>query len=165
MSLLLAIDPGNRLSAYVVYDAGKVLGFAKLPNSELLDFIDREHDPERALGIGDVVIEQVACMGMAVGEEVFETCVWTGRFWEAADRASMHVHRIKRGQIKLHLCGNMRAKDPNIRQALIDRFGGSEAIGRKKTPGPLYGVSGDVWAALAVAVTWADTSAKTEQAA
>ena len=68
------------------------------------------------------------------------------------------ISRIGRKAVKIHLCGSMRAKDPNIRQALIDRYGGSSAIGRKATPGPLYGVAGDVWAALAVAVTHADTA-------
>ena len=59
--------------------------------------------------------------------------------------------------MKLNLCGNPRAKDANIRQAIIDRFGGkAAAIGTKKNPGPLYGVSGDVWAAIAVGLTWQD---------
>ena len=30
-------------------------------------------------------------------------------------------------------------------QALIDRYGGSAAVGRKAAPGPLYGISRDVW--------------------
>jgi len=52
----------------------------------------------------------------------------------------------------------MRAKDANIRQALIDRYGPGKdkAIGQKKTPGPLYGFKSHEWAALAVAVTWMD---------
>ncbi len=68
---------------------------------------------------------------------------------------------LKRFDVKLHLCGNARAKDTNIRQALIDRFGGiegkSKAVGTKKAPGPLYGCKSHMWAALAVAVTWWDT--------
>ena len=37
-----------------------------------------------------------------------------------------------RQEVKLHLCNSARAKDANIRQALIDRFGGKDkAIGRK----------------------------------
>ena len=42
----------------------------------------------------------------------------------------------------------------------IDKFGGSKetAIGKKANPGPLYGVKKDIWAALAVAVTWAETN-------
>src|SRR3990167_6090451 len=61
-----------------------------------------------------------------------------------------------------HLCHDSRAKDGNIRAALIDRFGPGKdrAIGRKATPGPLFGVSSDVWSALAIAVTFTDTHAK-----
>jgi len=37
---------------------------------------------------------------------------------------------------------------------LIDRYGTTRAaaVGNKKTPGPLYGISGHKWAALAVGV-------------
>jgi hypothetical protein len=67
-----------------------------------------------------------------------------------------------RATVKAHLCRSAKAKDSNVRQALIDLFGGKEnAIGTKKTPGPLYGISGDVWAALAVAVTWYDANMRT----
>jgi hypothetical protein len=90
---------------------------------------------------------------------LFETCVWIGRFvqeWETLTGAE--PLRVFRREVKLHLCGSPRAKDANIRQALIDRYGGKEAaIGRKASPGPLHGVSGDVWSALAVAVCAADT--------
>jgi hypothetical protein len=61
---------------------------------------------------------------------------------------------VFRRDVKLSLCGSARAKDGNIRTALIDLHGGKEAaIGRKKTPGPLWGVHADVWAALALAIT------------
>jgi hypothetical protein len=85
--------------------------------------------------------------------------VWIGRFVEAW-RGSYTL--MFRREVKLHLCGQARAKDPNVRQALIDRFGpGREkAIGTKKQPGPLYGVSADVWSALAVAVTWSELQRK-----
>ena len=62
---------------------------------------------------------------------------------------------LPRRAVKLALCGDSRAKDANIRQALIDRFGGSAAVGRKAAPGPLYGITRDVWSALAIAVTYA----------
>jgi hypothetical protein len=53
----------------------------------------------------------------------------------------------------MHLCNSMRAKDANVRQALIDRFG---PVGTKKQPGKLYGVATHYWAALGVAVYSAD---------
>ena len=154
---ILAIDPGHTQSAYVNFDvaARRLDSFGKCPNAELLDAV-RGH---RAGSADHLVIEQVACMGMAVGAEVFETVFWSGRFAQAWSCQGRPWSRVKRHEVKMHLCGNMRAKDPNIRQALIDMFsdgrGKEVAVGRKAAPGPLFGVSADVWAALAVAVTWA----------
>jgi hypothetical protein len=90
---------------------------------------------------------------MAVGAEVFDTVWWAGRFAEACQRVP--VVMLPRRAVKLALCADSRAKDANIRQALIDRFGGKDAaIGRKAAPGPLYGISRDMWSALAIAVTY-----------
>jgi hypothetical protein len=104
----------------------------------------------------------VASYGMAVGATVFETCVWSGRFierWLSGRAYRPQPDRIYRKEVKMHLCGSMRAKDANVRQALIDRYGGKEAaIGKKANPGPLYGMSGDCWSALAVAITAAETA-------
>jgi hypothetical protein len=72
------------------------------------------------------------------------------------------VAAIDRPTIKLHLCGVKNAKDADIRDALIHRFGPGRdaAVGTKKNRGPLYGVSGShAWAALAVAVTAWDQAA------
>jgi hypothetical protein len=107
----------------------------------------------RSGGLPDVVvIEKVESYGMAVGAEVFDTVLWAGRFAEAAHRVPVVL--LPRRAVKLALCGDSRAKDANIRRALIDRFGGQAAIGRKASPGPLHGISRDVWAALAIAVTY-----------
>jgi hypothetical protein len=103
-----------------------------------------------------IAIEMIASYGMPVGREVFETCVWIGRFVQAA--CALPCEYVYRKDVKLYLCGNARAKDSNVRQAIIDRFGGKDkAIGRKKNPGPLHGVKGDLWAALAVGLYVADS--------
>ena len=137
----LAIDPGPEQSGYVIYEGGKVL----MSNVAYNDILVRTSwDVNRA------AIEMIASYGMAVGKDVFETCVWIGRFQQAWPRTSSTFHRIYRRDVKLHLCGNPRAKDTNVRQALIDRLG---PVGTKKNPGPLYGVKSHAWAALAVAVT------------
>jgi hypothetical protein len=143
--LTIAIDPGPEESAYVVLDASVPILFGKHPNAVVMSKLLLEahlHD--------SLVIEQIASFGMPVGAEVFETVFWSGRFAQAWGR---EFHRIKRHEVKMHLCQNTRAKDGNIRQALIDRFGGKAAT---KKGGCLYGVSGDVWAALAVGVTFCD---------
>lgn len=66
-----------------------------------------------------VVIERLASYGMPVGRNVFETCEWVGRFTQAAQKPVDYIYRQDE---KLHLCHDSRAKDANIRRALIDRF-------------------------------------------
>lgn len=159
--IILALDPGTTHSAWVKYNTGSMLDgppmirdFGYAANEEVLRWVN---DP----GYCNVFVsEMIASYGMPVGAEVFETCVWIGRFIQAAESWGATA-RVYRKDVKIHLCGQPRAKDGNIRQAIIDRFGGKErAIGKKSHPGPLYGISGDVWAALAVALTYADTMAK-----
>jgi hypothetical protein len=150
MGVVLAIDPGPLRSAWVLLDDGLPKASAYQPNEQVVESL-RQFD----LWNEGVVIEKVESFGMAVGAEVFETVFWSGRFAEAAH--PLPVHRIGRKAVKLHLCGTTKAKDSNVRQALVDRYGGKDAaIGRKAAPGALYGISGDVWSALAVAVTYAD---------
>ncbi|MCA1572675.1 MAG: hypothetical protein LC798_20745 [Chloroflexi bacterium] len=151
--ILLAIDPGYTQSAWVEYIDGRPDQFGIVPNDDILTIL---RDPT----FTELAIESVASYGMPVGAEVFETCVWTGRFIQRwRDLTGSSPLRVYRRDVKLHLCGSMRAKDANIRAALIDRYGPGKdlAIGRKASPGPLYGVTKDVWAALAVAVTADDT--------
>jgi len=154
--VILAIDPGNLQSAYVVMDSDlRPLEFKKAENEELLERIPRLLDRYEDLSLA---IEMVASYGMPVGASVFETCVWIGRFWQACDvlpRKAL-VYRIDE---KLTLCHDSRAKDANIRQALIDRFAygmPNKGKGTKKEPGWFYGFSADVWQAYAVGVTCAD---------
>lgn len=152
--MLLAIDPGNKESAYVIMDENyKPIKFGKLDNYDLIsevviisEFADYKPDAM------DFAIEMVASYGMAVGAEVFETVFWIGRFWEAAFGFKERT-KIYRKDEKMNLCGSMKAKDSNIIQALKDRFGDK---GTKKNPGWFYGFSKDIWQAYAVGVTYLD---------
>jgi hypothetical protein len=159
MTVLLAIDPGPTESAYVFYEpeTKEPTRWGKGENHGVLGVV-RQNDARFC------AIEMVASYGMAVGAEVFETCVWVGRFMQewAPDPEWDEPRLIYRREVKLHLCGDLRAKDANIRQAIIDRYGGKErAIGRKATPGPLYGMTSDCWAALGVAITATETEMAT----
>ena len=100
-----------------------------------------------------LVIEMIASYGMPVGKEVFDTCVWIGQFKEIATMKNKKVEYIYRKDEKMNLCNSMKAKDSNIRQALIDRFG---VVGTKKNPGWFYGFKKDIWQAYAVGVTYLD---------
>lgn len=155
--ILIAIDPGTVQSAWLAFDttaARPVPGyFGIVPNAELLEMA-RHWRNWNGPTIGAVVIEQVVSYGMPIGETTIETVHWAGRFAEAA--YSTPVYRIPRLAVRLALCHSTRAKDPNVRAALLDRFGGDSAIGRKASPGPLHGFVKDLWQALGVACTWAD---------
>lgn len=152
MSLLYAVDPGTVQSALVIVDTCdgdiRVREACTIVNAALLARLETA-----PLG-STLVLEQIEAMGMAVGHDVFETVFWTGRMFEAWPNSQRY--RLPRRPIKLHLCGSMQAKDANIRAALLDRFGGSRetAIGTTKHRGPLYGLKGHEFSALAVAVTW-----------
>jgi len=150
--IIFAIDPGNIHSAFVIYrtDPQEIIRWGKVDNYELL----------REIGDLDIscsfAIEKIASYGMSVGAEIFSTCFWTGRFQQRiVDKCGVDPIMIERGKIKMHLCHTMRAKDGNIRQALIDKLGPQ---GTKKHPGPTYGLSKDGWAALGVAVTVAEAT-------
>lgn len=175
--ILLAIDPGTTQSGYVYYDieTRHIHRFGKVENHKLIELVQR-------LRPDHLAIEMIACYGMSVGKEVFETCLWAGRFIQQLSYIKHTL--VYRREVKMFLCNSVRAKDSNVRQALIDLFGGNtKAIGGKKCPkchgkgwvgrdhaecpvcggkgwesepGPLKGFSGDMWAALGVAVTWAD---------
>lgn len=148
--MIFAIDPGPKNSAWCTYDVEKsppAISAGILPNDEMKMLI-------ALMGGETLILEMVACYGMPVGAEVFETCVWIGRFLEAHQGPFRLVYRK---DVKIHLCGTMRAKDSSIRQRLIDLFG---SPGTKKNPGRTYGLAKDMWQSLALAVTAAETNEK-----
>jgi len=152
MSTIIAIDPGPTESAWVVLTCGVPTDFGKETNATVIAWL-RERSLHKDARKTPLVIERIASYGMPVGEEIFETVYWTGRFTEAyGDDMTM---RITRKAVTRHLCGIGKAKDSNVRQALIDRYGGKRET---KKGGILYKVSKDVWAALGVAVTAYDES-------
>lgn len=151
------IDPGNTDSAIAVMnDKYELLQFCKLENKEMLQHIGSLLLAE---SVETAAIEMLASYGMSVGKSVFETCVWVGRFTQHINFYGVKVDYIYRMDEKMNLCHNSRAKDANIRQALIDRFATFDfknGRGTKDNRDFFYGVSKDVWAAIAVCVTYMD---------
>ena len=148
--MIIAIDPGPVESAYVEMDEEyRPQKIGTVRNEEMLAIIPLAYWED---GCDEIVIEMVASYGMPVGAEVFETVFWIGRYFEAAKKY-WRRERIYRIDVKNHLCHSSRAKDGNIRQALIDRFG---VVGTKKDPGWFYGFKADIWQAYAVGVTYLD---------
>jgi len=165
MGICFAIDPGNIHSAYCSIDtiSLKPLAFGKITNAELYllikDSIFVEDD--------SAVIEMIASYGMSVGKEVFDTCFWIGRYYETLSRKLYNPPQLLyRKEEKLHICGSMKAKDTNIRQALIDRFAKHDLKNGKGTASNkdwFYGFKADFWAAYSVAITYIETRLNNEQ--
>lgn len=157
---IIGIDPGSEKSAVVVYDSinNRIDTAFKDDNENIILWINDNFSVFLPYSI--VGIERVAGYGMAVGDTVFDTADWAGRFRQAIyDRyKTVPVHRLKRkSDICMNLCHSTRAKDGNIMLALIDRFADVEKHGKygkgtKKNPGYFYGFADDMWQAFAVAV-------------
>ena len=183
---VFAIDPGPTKSGWCLLEDGAPTDWGWDDNDVLITEMHAD---------STLVIEDIGNYGMAVGRDTFDTCKWMGRFDQAHATDAIF---IPRPTIKTHLCGVASAKDGNVRQALIDRFGGNEvAVGGKKCqtckgkgwvgrdhdpcgdchcdlgalnnndncgysthPGPLKGISGHAWSALAVGVTYFDQVAQ-----
>lgn len=169
MTLILAIDPGSERSAWLFLEDDHPRPFGIYPNDELLDCLRRPADSFGAFksGLDLVVIESIEPRyGLQMGWSTLDTARWIGRFQEAAH--PLPVVLLQRSAILRHLGvvtsprkGEKRVSaDSGVRQALTDRFGGPAAIGLKASPGPLYGISKDVWSALAIAITYADTEGR-----
>lgn len=152
--IVTAIDPGPTESAYVIWDGVRVLSHGDMDNEALLSIIN----PACFNGFATdrLAIEQIRGFGVMASDKLFDTCWWSGRFFQAFGPSLTTM--IPRKWAAAHICGQGGiSKDQFVREALIARFGGKDvAIGNKKSPGPLYGITSHRWAALAVAITWMD---------
>ena len=158
MTSIFSIDPGTTRSAWLRFDGEKPVAFGIAANDVLVRALRTGGLPDVVViegvelyGPDVVVIEKIESYGMAVGAEVFETVFVSGQMAEAAHRVPVVL--LPRRAVKLALCGDSRARDANIRQACIDRFGGSAAT---RKGGALHGVTKDVWSALAIALAYMD---------
>ena len=147
---IIAIDPGTTESAILEWDGERVRKSSIMSNGAMLMALSSGNSTD------SVCIEMVASYGMPVGREVFETCVWIGRFIDRWKMTTGQLARlIYRRDVKLHHCGNARAKDSNIRQALVDKYG---PPGTKKAPGRTYGLKSHLWSAFAIATYASETA-------
>lgn len=181
-SCILFIDPGSRHAGSVILEPrqGELPRLISTWNSTAEEFVTwlRSDLPAHVSG---AVIEQVGHYGtgMSAGKDVFDTCRYIGRLEECLERRWLRwTKTLRRQTVKTFLCGKATANDTNVRQALIDLWGGDTlAIGGRKCqackgngwrgrgrptcttcrglrwkipPGPLHGVAGHAWSALAV---------------
>lgn len=145
---ILSIDPGNIESGYTYIESNPftILDFGKIANEDLLSYcFSYEYDY--------LAIEMVASYGMPVGQTIFDTCVWIGRFIQVANQRNIPYQQLYRKEIVTQLCGTSRAKDANVRRRLIDLYATHDfknGKGTKSNPDILYGFKADIYSALAV---------------
>lgn len=195
---ILSIDPGSVKTGYVIVNrqSRRPLEFGKVLNTELMTAIRQVLDGHPVTNKKDKILNHefdvVACefpvpRGQLSSKDMFKTIWWIGRFYQVI-HDHMEVNFVDRKDVKMHVCGIPNAKDANIRQALIDLYGGeSAAIGGKKCKecngkgskgrtkescevcnasglqspiGPLNGISGDAWSALAISTTFLNGASK-----
>lgn len=153
MKNVIGIDPGNKETAVCIYNGTRIMYCDKIDNETIVSRLSKQWTEASAVGDlapPDIFIEDIQAMGMAVGQEVFDTAKMIGRMQQTLENRGTEYNMVKRTEIKLHHCNTTRAKDTNIRQALIDRFGDK---GTKKEPGFFFGISGnDQWSACAIAI-------------
>jgi len=160
--VVFAIDPGPNESAWVLWDGSFILGRAIEKNESLLLKIRCLMWP----CVPDVLaIEEIRnTYGMPAGVDLLHTVFWVGRFYEAWSHTVSSPHckavLVPRLLVKTHLCRSARARDSNIRQALIDRFG---PPGTKRKPGRTYGLKKDMWQAFGLAVYVYDRQSQQNQ--
>lgn len=151
---LLAIDPGNVESAYVVMDRDtqKPLEHEKVGNEEL---------EKRLLGgeleFDEAVIEVISSYGLPVGKDVHQTCMEIGRLSAIVESLGKKMYGCYRRDVKLHLTGIASSKDVNVRAALIEMYAKHDfknGKGTKDNPDWWYKFRADEWAAAGLAVCY-----------
>jgi len=151
--MIVAIDPGPRTSGLVVYDKGNILRAEK---AATLDDV-RECIQWRACEVTSQAGLTVVCERTQAGPpstQVVLTTEVVGRIQEMCHRYGIDLHLYYRRQVLQALnCARKGNKDSLVRMACIEMHGGDKAtaIGKKASPGPLYGVSSHAWQALGLA--------------
>lgn len=136
MPKVLAIDPGSTVSAYIEWDGTNIYNKAIDPNEDVLVFIKKSD-------ASILLVEQITCYGMVVGQSIFDTVFWSGRFAQAWEETGKDTMLIARPEIKNHHCGTVTANDSKIRSTLILKYG--------KLP-----IKSHLWSALAVATFYTE---------
>lgn len=144
--IVLGIDPGPETSGVVWFNAP----------ARKVYWADQQMDNRELIGLlrSDVQASNFACecieaMYAHVGKETVRTIRFCGAIEEAVTSRGQEIAMLSPQEVKKRVCGTASAKDPAVRQALIDLLG---PPGTKKNPGPTFGVSKHAWRALAVAV-------------
>jgi hypothetical protein len=150
--LILGIDPGPRASGMVLYDpvAREVVeAWKDAGECEVRREVRRMRQGVRTSRIREVVIEKVSA-GPKMGASLLETQLFAGRVVGWCEIIDIPCDTYYRRDVirSLGCTAKKPSRDSQVRATLIERHGGSTAIGKKGSPGPLYGVASHAWQAL-----------------
>jgi hypothetical protein len=150
MSRILAIDPGNFKSAYVVWNPEKqeISYKAIVENDYMITLIKRNH-----AAFDMILIEMIASYGMPVGKEIFDTCRFIGELEAYCKVFDARYQLAYRKDVKLHHCGTLQSNDSSIIKALTTKYGEK---GKKDKQGLTYGLAADMWQAFAIATYYTE---------
>lgn len=158
--IVVGIDPGTDFCGVAKYSSVRrevLLAESRWPVATLIDQVEEWADSHL---VTYLAIERVQSYGIA-GGTLLRTSEVVGRLWQAwatsnggADPELLYRREVLKA---LDVTGKGN-RDSLVRQRMIEMHGGTRAAacGKKAAPGPLYGVAGHAWQALAVAVVVAD---------
>ena len=150
MSKVLAIDPANKQTAYVLFDKNtwEIYDKGIIPNKEFIEMIEKGN-------FDKVALEIIVNMGVS-GRTLFETAEYVGIYTYITNTLQKPLKRVRRTDVKKHFKVKRSTKhkkqpsaDSQIRTSLIERFG---EVGTKDNQGYFYGFKADIWQAFAVGV-------------
>ena len=145
---VLGLDPGATSTGCVIMDpVGLVVKkMGDSYNEDMVGMINYVARRKTEWNVDHLAIEFVHVRGQIMSSELIQTIYWTGRFVEAWSPREFSL--IDRKDVKMLLCGRSTAQNTHVRAALLALFpqtggGAIPAIGTKKDPGPLYGLTGN----------------------
>jgi len=166
---ILAIDPGNIESAWVLFQKEKlslregvmfkIFSCGKELNDEVLDKLAYE------MSYDALAMEEIVAYGKWSGREITDSAFWSGRFCQASTAPFTMINRSK---VRWHLGGQKKVTDATIIERLIERF--CPGLYSKYKAGDLTKMKminasrdeyfenfhDDIWQAFALGVTWYD---------
>ena len=155
--LVLAIDPGPEHCGVAAYCTERRCVTFASKDETVESVLEMLAPPWKPVDL--VAIERVQSYGIS-GGSLLRTAEVCGRLWQRAADNAQQVRLIYRREVlrALDVTGKGN-RDSLVRHRLIEMHGGTRqaACGTKNAPGPLYGVSGHAWQALAVAVAAVET--------
>lgn len=158
---ILAIDPGNEESAFVIWDTERkrCINKGKIKNIDMLDIISNSNYKEAC-------IEMISSYGMPIGQTTIDSCVWIGIFKNEIENTGKKAYLIFRQSVKMHHCHSLNGiNDSSVNMVLKQKYGEDNTIKKpnlvfwneevEENMGTKY-MNGDIWSALSIATYWSE---------